>query len=259
MNCIKIDHVSYSIEHFAILNDIHLSVSSGDMLGIIGPNGAGKTTLLNLITGFIKPTKGKIYLNNKDICHMRKDEIARAVAVVPDNFETEFYLTVFDIVLMARYPHSVRNYITANEDYALAEAAIEKVGITHLKNQHYKTLSSGEKQKVLLARAIAQDSQIIVLDEPTSNLDVKNQMEIMQMLQNMHTEGKTILAIMHDINLAVRFIQNFIFLKDGNIMYSGNIHQVFTKDVLGDLYDIPVEVFEDIHRGFLFMQAQKSE
>ena len=243
-----------SIEHFAILNDIHLSVSSGDMLG---QNGAGKT-LLNLITGFIKPTKEKSIWTIRIFAICAKMKLPAPLPLCRTTWNG-ILLTVFDIVLMARYPHSVLNYITANEDYTLAEAAIEKVGITHLKNQHYKTLSSGEKQKVLLARAIAQDSQIIVLDEPTSNLDVKNQMEIMQMLQNMHTEGKTILAIMHDINLAVRFIQNFIFLKDGNIMYSGNIHQVFTKDVLGDLYDIPIEVFEDIHRGFLFMQAQKSE
>jgi len=259
MNCIEINHVSYSAGTVAILKDITLHIPVGSMTGIIGPNGAGKTTLLNLMTSLIKPTAGQILLNGKDVARMRKSDIARNVAVVPDSFETQFYLTVFDIVLMARYSHSTQSYITAKQDYTAADAALKKVGILHLRNQYYKTLSSGEKQKVLLARAIAQDSSVIILDEPTSNLDIKNQMEIMQMLERMHTEGKTVIAIMHDINLAIRFIKNFVFLKDGTIKHSGNIDTVFTERILSDLYDISIDVFEDTHSEYLFMQARKSE
>lgn len=259
MNALEVKNVSYVIDNMPIIDNVSFGILPGSMTGIIGPNGAGKTTLLNLITASTVPSAGKISLNNQNVFAMHRRDIARMVAVVPDSFETQFYLTVFDIVLMGRYAHGAQSYKTASMDIEITEAAMQKVGILSLRNQYYKTLSSGEKQKVLLARAIAQDSPVIILDEPTSNLDIKNQMEIMQILWQMHISGKTILAIMHDINLAVRFIKNFIFLKDGHLAHSGNIDAVFTKEILSDLYDIPIDVFADIHSDYLFMQAQKPE
>jgi iron complex transport system ATP-binding protein len=226
------------------------------MCAIIGPNGAGKSTLLRIITNIIRPAKGEISINNKNINKMSRLETARNIAVVPDNFTTDFDFTVFDIVLMARYAHNNRSYADKN-DLLKTEEALVKTGTIHLKNNLYKTLSSGERQTVLLARAIAQDCPVILLDEPTSNLDIKNQMEIMSMLKTLNEENKCVIAIMHDINLAVRFIENFIILKNGRIINSGNIKSIFREETLSDLYDIDVDIFKDANSDYWYMQARK--
>jgi iron complex transport system ATP-binding protein len=257
MNCIELKNVGYKIENKTIVNDISFSIKQSSMSAIIGPNGAGKSTLAKLLTGILDPSSGKIFINGIPLIQMSRKEIAKSIAVVPSSFETNFDFTVFDIVLMARYAHNKRNYMITGHDRQLAKEALAKTNALHLKDNYYKNLSSGEKQTVLLARAIAQDCPIILLDEPTSNLDIKNQMEIMHMLKTMNDEKKCILAIMHDINLAVRFIENFIILKNGNLIRSGNINEIFTEEILSDLYDINIHILKDIHKQSLFMQAEK--
>ncbi len=256
MNCVELKDVCCRIDNKNILNDISFAIPQGSMWAIIGPNGAGKSTLIKILTSIIKPTSGEVKINNVNINNLSRLEIARNIAVVPDTFNTNFDFTVFDIVLMSRYSHNSKSY-TTNADKTAALEALEKAKISHLKNNVYKTLSSGEKQTVLLARAIAQDSDVILLDEPTSNLDVKNQMEIMHMLQTLNGGGKSVIAVMHDINLAVRFINNFIIIKQGEIINSGNIKSVFSEKILADLYDINVDIFKDVNSRFLFMQAEK--
>jgi iron complex transport system ATP-binding protein len=257
MSCIELKNVSYKIEQKTILDDISFHIKNGSMSAIIGPNGAGKSTLAGLITSVLTPSGGKIYINGKDLSKMSRKEIAKNIAVVPSSFETNFDFTVFDIVLMARYAHNKRSYILTKEDILLAEEALIKTNAIHLRNNYYKTLSSGEKQTVLLARAFAQNCPIILLDEPTSNLDIKNQMEIMRMLKEMNDEKKCILAIMHDINLAIRFIENYIILKNGKLVCAGNIDDIFTEEILSDLYDINIHILKDTNRKNLFMQAEK--
>jgi iron complex transport system ATP-binding protein len=257
MSCIELKNISYQIGQKTILDDVSFHVNNGSMSAIIGPNGAGKSTLAGLITAVLTPSGGKIYINGKDLSKMNRKEIAKNIAVVPSSFETNFDFTVFDIVLMARYAHNKRSYILTKEDIFLAEEALIKTNAIHLKNNYYKTLSSGEKQTVLLARAFAQNCPIILLDEPTSNLDIKNQMEIMRMLKEMNDEKKCILAIMHDINLAIRFIENYIILKNGKLVCAGNTDTIFTEEILSDLYDINIHILKDTNRKNLFMQAEK--
>ncbi len=256
MNCVELKKINYRIDNKNILNDISFSIPAGSMCAIIGPNGAGKSTLIKILTSIIKPTSGEVKINGININNLNRLEIARNIAVVPDNFTTNFDFTVFDIVLMSRYAYNSKSYIT-NADKAAALEALDKAKISHLKDNLYKTLSSGEKQTVLLARAIAQDSPIILLDEPTSNLDIKNQMQIMHMLKMLNEDKKSVIAVMHDINLAVRFINNFIIIKQGKIVNSGNIKSVFNEKILADLYDINVDIFKDVNSRFLFMQAEK--
>ncbi|MEL7569545.1 MAG: ABC transporter ATP-binding protein [Eubacteriaceae bacterium] len=256
MNCVELKDVCCRVDNKDILNDISFAIPQGSMWAIIGPNGAGKSTLIKILTSVLKPTSGEVKINDVNINNLSRLEIARNIAVVPDNFNTNFDFTVFDIVLMSRYSHNRKSYIT-NADNTAALEALDKAKISHLKYNLYKTLSSGEKQTVLLARAIAQDSDVILLDEPTSNLDVKNQMEIMHMLKTLNDDGKSVIAVMHDINLAVRFINNFIIIKQGKIINSGNIESVFSQKILADLYDINVDIFKDVNSRFLFMQAEK--
>lgn len=256
MNCVELKKINYSIDNKNILDDISFSIPAGSMCAVIGPNGAGKSTLIKILTSIIKPTSGEVKINDININNLNRLEIARNIAVVPDNFTTNFDFTVFDIVLMSRYAYNSKSYIT-NADKTAALEALDKAKISHLKNNLYKTLSSGEKQTVLLARAIAQDSPIILLDEPTSNLDIKNQMQIMHMLKMLNEDKKSVIAVMHDINLAVRFINNFIIMKQGRIVNSGNIKSVFNERILTDLYDINVDIFKDVNSRFLFMQAEK--
>lgn len=256
MNCVEFKSVCCRVDNKDILIDISFNIPKASMWAIIGPNGAGKSTLIKILTSIIKPTSGEVRINDINANNLSRLEIARNIAVVPDAFNTNFDFSVFDIVLMSRYSHNSKSY-TTNEDKAAALEALKRAKIYHLKDNLYKTLSSGEKQTVLLARAIAQDSDVIILDEPTSNLDLKNQMEIMHMLKTLNESGKSVIAVMHDINLALRFINNFIIIKQGRIVNSGNIETVFNKNVLTDLYDINVDIFKDADSRFLFMQAEK--
>jgi len=257
MNCVELRNVCYSAGKKNILKNITFEIPNNGMYAIIGPNGAGKSTLLKIITSVIKPSKGEVFINGKRSESMSRLDIAKNISVVPDSFETAFDFTVFDIVLMSRYAHNQKIYIT-KDDMETAHQALEKTNTSILKDSLYKTLSSGEKQAVLLARSIAQDCPVILLDEPTSNLDIKNQIEIMNILKNLNEkENKCIISIMHDINLAARYIDNFIILKKGQIVHTGNKKSVFRQEILSALYDINVDIFKDINTDFLFMQAKK--
>ncbi|MFA4719588.1 ABC transporter ATP-binding protein [Pyrococcus kukulkanii] len=242
MKALVLEDVSFSYNGRSILKEVSFDVEKGEFLVILGPNGAGKSTLLRCILGMLK-CSGSIDIMGRNLKTLRRDELARLISYVPQRVEPNF-LRVFDFVLLGRKPYmSLR---PSNEDIKLVINVLETVGIEKLAERPTKMLSGGELQKVAIARALAQETPILVLDEPTNNLDPKSQIEIMRLLRELSLAGKTVIAVMHDVNLALRFGERFIFMKKGEILgdYRKN---TIRKEVFEKTFDAKVELIETKH------------
>ncbi len=228
-----------------VLEDLGFSLAPGRILAILGPNGAGKTTLLRCINAIIKPRAGKVLVDNADIFHMSPEDIARRLGYVAQRNETG-RMTVFDAVLLGRKPHI--RLRTTKDDLSKAGAALEQLGLQHLALRHLNELSGGEVQKVCIARALAQEPRIFLLDEPTASLDLRNQMDVLHTVRSL-VRGRRMGAVitMHDVNLALRFADAFLLLRDGRIAYHGQSDEL-TADMVQHVYGLAVELLW--HRGF---------
>ncbi len=226
-----------------VLRDISFSLRQGGMLAIIGPNGAGKTTLLRCINAVLKPYTGVVEIEDRNVLKMHTREIARQIGYVPQNNKTG-NMTVFDSVLLGRNPHI--GFRSSQEDLDKVGEVLSKLSLDHFVTRDTLELSGGELQKVCIARALVQEPRIFLLDEPTSNLDLKNQMEIMNIIRKITTDNK-LSAVMsiHDLNLAFRFADYLILLDKGSIIAHGSPHNI-TAGTLSEVYGVEVEL---IHRN----------
>jgi len=228
-----------------VFTRVSFSLDEGEFLGIIGPNGSGKTTLLKVITGVKKPVHGRVLLKGKDIREYRRREVARVMAVVPQSSFLPPLFTVEDTVLLGRYPHARGGFGTGEtrEDLRIAEDAMRETGTLHLRDRFVGELSGGERQEVLIARALAQEPRILVLDEPTANLDVKHQLRILDLVKNLVERRKlTAVMVIHDLNLAARFCTRLILLHGGGIRCHGTPEEVLTPARLKQAYEVDVRV-----------------
>ncbi len=226
-----------------ILKGIEFSLREGEMTTILGPNGSGKTTLFKCICGLWEPQKGSILFNNKDILKLTFEQRARICAVVPQEHEPPFPYSVLDAVLMGRVSRVSLFSSPSKSDYLKAEEAIDIVGINHLKDRPYTKISGGERQLVLIARALAQEAPLLVLDEPTSHLDFRNQVLILNKVKEIaRQKGLTVLMTLHDPNLAILFSERIIMLKEGVIFANGLPQDVITADNLKNVYKINVSI-----------------
>lgn len=225
-----------------VLQGIDLEVAAGEMVGILGPNGAGKTTLLLTLSGVLSPGSGTVRLDGTDVAAMADRERARKVAAVPQRGESARELTVRSLVLMGRYPYLSFLGGYAPEDAAAAAAAMEAVGVADLAPRRLGELSGGEFQRVLTARALAQESDVLLLDEASASLDVARKIELYQLLAARNAAGTTILAALHDINLAALFCRRLVFLKGGRIEADGPTAAVFTQPTLSRIYETDIIV-----------------
>lgn len=241
---LKITDLSINYGSNNVLKNINLTIPEGDFLGIIGPNGAGKSTLLKAINNLIPISNGKIEIEGKNILKVNSKDRAKEIALVPQNFNIEYDFSVKDIILMGRFPHLKSGDYKAR-DYEKVKEAIELTHTKKFENRLFKTLSGGEKQRVIIARAIAQDTNIILLDEPTSALDLHHQYEIMELISDLNKKGKTIITVMHDLNLAARFCKNLLILKKGEIKDLGKPEEVLTVETLKDVYHMNMIVREN--------------
>lgn len=236
---VELKNITFGYDKRKILNDISINILSGSFTSIIGPNGSGKSTLLKVISSLIAPESGVINLEGIDIKSMSQLDIARKVAVVPQENNIEYRFTVQDIVMMGRYPHLGRFQTESMGDYKLVGNSLEMTNTLHLKDRYINELSGGEKQRVIIARALAQQPKIILLDEPTSYLDIQHQVEVLELLDNLNKkEGLTVIAILHDINLAARFSSDMILLKNGVMIGKGSPKEVITLENLKNVYEI---------------------
>ncbi len=236
---LKIEGVCSSYDSVKILEDVCFSVKTGTFLGILGPNGSGKTTLLKSISRVLKPRKGAVLLDGTDIYAMKNVDVAKQMAVVPQESNITFSYTALDIVLMGRSPHMPRFKTETVEDLAIARNAMEYTGTWHLAKRLITELSGGEKQRVIIARALTQQPKILLLDEPTTHLDISNQLEIMDMLKQLCLKKKLlIIGVFHDFNLATRYCDSVILLKKGKIVAAGETAAILTSENIKKVFGI---------------------
>ncbi len=244
MSSIKLESVAFGYNTVnRILDGISVEIKTGEFLGIIGPNGSGKTTLMRVLTRAVKPLSGMVMLDGTDIWKIPAKEFARRVSVVPQDIFVAFEFTVREVVLMGRSPHLSRFSFEKNQDYEAAEEAMRLTGIEHLADRCIHALSGGEMQRAIIARALAQKTEIIFLDEPTSHLDLRYQFEIMDLLRRLNREhGLTIGIVMHDLNLAAQFCGRLILMDNGRKLAEGSPEDVITEERIRAAYGVEVWV-----------------
>jgi iron complex transport system ATP-binding protein len=228
-----------------VITDVSLSCSPGELIGIIGPNGSGKSTLLRLLSGVLRPASGEVRVRAKRIRDYPLRELAQTVAVVPQDTRVEFPFSVTEIVLMGRSPHLGGFAFENDRDLQVARAAMQRAGVLHLAGRSILELSGGERQRVILARALAQEASILLLDEPTAFLDIRHEVEIYDLLQDLQREGKSIITALHDLNLAALYCDRVALLKAGRLVRVGPPSEVITYAALTEAYE--TEVYIDLN------------
>jgi iron complex transport system ATP-binding protein len=227
---------------FALV-DVDLAVAPGEVLGVIGPNSAGKTTLIRLLTGVLRPVGGTIRLEGTPLEHLSLSELARRVAVVPQDVPASLPFTVEQLVLMGRYAHAPHRYFERPEDHRAARDSMVATGVLELAAEPVSRLSGGERQRVLLARALAQEPRLLVLDEPTAHLDLRYQVECATLLRRVNREsGLTVLLVSHDLNLAAAVSDRLLLLARGRVVRIGAPEEVLEEGLLASVYDAPVVI-----------------
>jgi len=235
-----------------IVDAMSLSVSSGAIVGLLGPNGAGKTTLLRLLTGTLTPTAGQIRYQGTPLAQLSRREIARHIAVVPQETHSTFDYSAFDIVMMGRYPHLGAFELEGPADFAIAREAMTATGTVDLGDRPYATLSGGEKQRVVIAGALAQAADVLLLDEPTASLDPRFQLEIAELLRRLNADRQTTMVVStHDLNFAASICTDLALIRQGRMIAQGSVREVLTRERIRALYDIDADVSMHERAGHL--------
>ena len=236
---IRLDGVSVVYRDRAALRDVTLAIDSGERVAIIGPNGAGKSTLLRVIAGLLRPATGTVELGGDRVDRLERMTVARRLAVVPQLPVLPFATTVEEVVALGRLPHEHPVRGMRPGDRAAVAAAIERVGVGHLLGRDARELSLGERQLVLLAMAVAQDAPVLVLDEPTVHLDLRHQVEVMDLVGDLNArDGTTILAVLHDLGLAAHFFPRLILLDRGRVVADGAPADVLAPERIREVFGV---------------------
>lgn len=237
-HALKVRDVSFGYGGGLLLKDISFAVPSGELVALIGPNGSGKTTLLKIILGLLEPNRGAVTLAGQPVTTLEAKARAKIIAYVSQQPALSFPLTVRELVALGRYPHGLRGGETAADSAAVA-AALEKTAATNLSARKFNTLSGGEKQKVLIARALAQSAKILLLDEPTLHLDLNFQLQILSALKRLCLdEGITVVTVLHDVNLVSLFADKALLLSGGALRGFGAIAEVISEASIKELLDV---------------------
>ena len=231
--------VAVALSRKEIVKQASLQVRDNAFVGLLGPNGSGKTTLLKSIYRVLKPSGGVVYIDGADIRTMSHRETAKRMGVVSQFNNLSFDFTVEEMVLMGRAPHKRAFDRDTEEDYRIAEDALRRVDMLDFRDRSFITLSGGEKQRIILARALAQQVEMLILDEPTNHLDIKYQIQIMDVVKSM---GVGVLAALHDLNLTLMYCSYVYVLKDGRIVAHGNTEEVITEQLIRDVYEVDCSV-----------------
>lgn len=242
--------VKYFIGPKEILKGVDLTLHSKEFLGIIGPNGSGKSTFLKCVYRVQKPTAGLISFDGKKLDELSYRESALKLAVVAQHNYYNFDFPVQDVVLMGRSPHKKMMERDNAEDYRLARESLAIVGLSGFEKRNFSTLSGGEQQRVILARALTQQTECLVLDEPTNHLDIKYQLEIMDIVKGL---GHTVMAAVHDLNIAAMYCDRLVAIKDGQVVGVGTPAELLTADFIRELYGVDSEIHQDEKTGRMYI------
>lgn len=232
-----------------VLDRVTLSVGAGELLCILGPNGTGKTTLFKSMLGFITIKQGRIILDGKDLLSYRRNKIAREIGYVPQSHTPPFPFRVVDVVVMGRAVHLDMFATPGKKEYQIAEDMMAHVGIAHLKEKIYSELSGGERQLVLIARALTQETKLLIMDEPTSNLDFGNQVKVLSYITRLTKQGISVVMTSHFPDHAFLCSSNVAVMCGGTIIAQGSADEVITESLLRKIYGIEVKVAEYVHDG----------
>ncbi len=243
---LQVDHVSWSVDGKPILRDVSLAVEPGSITGLIGPNGSGKSTLLRCIYRALRPDSGSITLDGNDLIRMDSQETARRVAVVLQEYPSDFQFTVGEIVSMGRNPHKGMFDRDTSADRGIIRHALTRVGLAGFSHRNFNTLSGGEKQRVIIARTLAQQAGFLVLDEPTNHLDIRYQLETMELVRDL---GLTTLAALHDLNIAADYCDFIHVIDSGRIVASGRPSEVLQPDIISEVFRVGALVGVDTLTG----------
>lgn len=239
---LKIQGLNFKYDSRVVLEDISLEVEEGKILTLVGPNGSGKTTLLRCIMRILDPEKGCILLDGEQISKIKRRELAKRIGYVPQSELNSFPTTVFDTVLIGRRPYL--NWNPSANDLTIVSQVLYALGLKEFTLRDLNELSGGEQQKVLIARAIVQEPQIMLLDEPTSNLDLKYQLDVLEIVKNLVKEKAiSVIMAMHDLNLACRYSDKLVMLKNGKIFSTGVPKQVITPDNIKSVYEVEAVIY----------------
>jgi iron complex transport system ATP-binding protein len=244
-SAIRTDNLTFAYKDRPVLDGVSLSVEKGEMVGILGPNGSGKTTLLKIFSAVLTG-RGEVTLNGKNIQTYGKRELSRLFAMVPQDHQILFPYTVAEIVLMGRASYHSALALEGERDLEVARASMKLTDSLSFSDRYLHELSGGEKQRVIIARALAQEPEILLLDEPSAFLDLKHQVQVFELMRRLNRErGLTIVAALHDLNLAALFFRRLVLLRDGKIYRDGSPKEVLTQQTIEEIYGIPVRVEPD--------------
>ncbi len=249
-NAIEIKNLYFSINQKEILKDISLNVEKGDFLGVIGPNGSGKTTLLKCINGIYK-SDGDITIQEFDKKELNAKKMAREISLMHQNTTISFPFSAIDIVLMGRYPHIKKFANEGKKDYKIAEKYMEFTDTTKFQKDPITQISGGERQRVLFAKVLTQETDILMLDEPTANLDITHQEQIFKYAKELCDGGKTVIAAVHDLKIAARYCSKLVLLNEGRIISKGTPKDVLTSENLSKAYGVNALVYKNRITGLL--------
>jgi iron complex transport system ATP-binding protein len=241
---VRVEGMSFSYDSYEVLNDVTLDIEPCKVTCVIGPNGAGKTTLLKVIASILKPTKGTVYLDFKDLRLYNPKEVARVIAYSEPNISKSIPVKVLDLILTARYPFQGNTqFFEGPNDLRIVDEVCRELNITHLLNKRLDQVSSGELQRVLIATALVKNPKVLLLDEPSAFLDIRYRFEVLRYVKEVTTKyGLTTVVALHDLQLASMFCDEVVLMDRGRIVKYGTVNEVLTSDVIKDVYGVDVEV-----------------
>jgi iron complex transport system ATP-binding protein len=241
---ISLQQLSFSYRTQAVLQDINLEIPNQSLLALIGPNGSGKTTLLRVMSKALRAQQGTVLLDGRPLASFNARKLARKLAVISSEQHFEFPFSVADVVAMGRFPHLNRLERMSDQDWKIVDEAMERTCVLDFRNRSISQLSSGEKQRVLIARAIAQQPSILLLDEPNAHLDINHQIAIFNLLRTLNRQHQmTVIVVLHDLSAAAAFCETMVLLHQGQIVRTGTPSEVITAELIQQTYGAEVAVF----------------
>jgi iron complex transport system ATP-binding protein len=240
---LSVNNLAFSYNDAPFLEEISVTLVPGRVMGIAGPNGAGKTTLMNLLAGHLTPTRGEVKLGDDPIRHIGRKALAREIALIPPEVQAPFAYTVWDVVEMGRYPHADAFRPLTEADRVIIRKALARTGLEGFEEKVYNRLSSGERQRAVIARALAQEPHVLLMDEPMVHLDIHYQVELHELMTSMaHDHGLAVLIITHDLNFASQYCDDLILMESGRIVRRGGPSDVMDAELLSRVYRTRLEV-----------------